>query len=123
MAQTLTGRILSDDFARPLPGLPGSRRTWTRAQLDAAGLVPNLNMWIGAGWIYCGYCRRYQTHYAMSHAGTSDCFEVCVGCDTYTGWRAPERANALGGSAHCETRTDERGSSSLTSTRSACRSG
>jgi hypothetical protein len=60
----------------------------TRAQLDAAGLVVNPNMWIGSGWLYCRICRDYRHHYAMSHRGKSDCYEVCKECETYSGEEA-----------------------------------
>lgn len=90
---SLTSVLLTDDFSRKLPGLPEWKpalRTWTRAQLDALGLVENPHMWIGDGWMHCPHCRRYQHHYAMSTPGQSDCFEVCVGCQSYTGYRSPE---------------------------------
>ena len=57
----------------------------TKAQLIADGCVPNQNMWIGDGWMFCRTCNRYSFHGAMSHQAEADCYEVCKVCDTYTG--------------------------------------
>lgn len=57
----------------------------TKADLIADGCVPNPNMWIGDGWLYCRTCERFQFHGAWSHPGETDCHEVCKVCDTYTG--------------------------------------
>jgi hypothetical protein len=55
------------------------------------GVVPNLHMWIGNGWLFCRGCQAYRYHHAYSHPGTSDCFEVCDVCHRYYG-RAAETA-------------------------------
>ena len=55
----------------------------TREEMIAAGLVENPNMWIGSGWMWCMGCGTYTYHYAMSHKGQSDCFEVCGECNVY----------------------------------------
>lgn len=44
------------------------------------GLVVNPHMWIGDGWLFCVYCKQNTLHFAMSHPGMSDCFEVCEVC-------------------------------------------
>lgn len=62
---------------------------YTRKVLDSLGLVVNRNMWIGDGWIYCKFCQKYTFHYAMSHKGKADCYEVCRECDNYTGKYSP----------------------------------
>lgn len=57
----------------------------TRTRLDRAGLVMNPHMWIGDGWFFCRTCSDYTRHYAMSHPGQADCWEVCGSCETYSG--------------------------------------
>ena len=59
----------------------------TKDHLLADGCVPNPNMWLGAGWMYCRTCQTYSQHRAFSHQGTADCYEVCNACDTYSGDR------------------------------------
>jgi len=55
------------------------------ADLVRAGLVVNLHMWLGPGFLYCPGCRRHTYHFAMSHPGQRDCWEVCRGCRSYHG--------------------------------------
>jgi len=56
----------------------------SRDELIKHGVVDNPNMWIGDAWLYCFPCNRYTYHYAMSHRGKYDCFEVCKECQQYT---------------------------------------
>jgi len=58
--------------------------TISRKELDKKGLVVNPHMWLSSGWIYCKICKDYTKHYAMSHKGKSDCYEVCSKCENYS---------------------------------------
>lgn len=62
----------------------------TREELETKGLVVNPNMPLFGGWFYCRICERYSHHYAMSHKGESDCFEICRDCNCYSGRRIVE---------------------------------
>jgi len=66
----------------------------TKAELLADGCVPNPNMWIGDGWLYCKTCEAFQFHRALSHPGVGDCYECCLVCNTYTG-RLPLKGSAM----------------------------
>lgn len=52
-------------------------------ELVDIGIVPNLNMYIGNGYMFCANCQKYTYHFAMSHRGMSDCYELCKDCDSY----------------------------------------
>ena len=57
---------------------------YTRKFLETFyGLIVNPHMYLGSAWFYCRVCREYTYHYAMSHKGQSDCFEICKKCDSF----------------------------------------
>ena len=56
----------------------------TKKELESQGLVVNPNMWLGSGWMHCKVCKKYTYHYAMSHKGQNDCYEICRESDTYS---------------------------------------
>ena len=58
---------------------------YTENELIQAGIVKNPNMWIDSGWIFCVKCNNYRFHFAMSHIGGNDCYEICQICKTYSG--------------------------------------
>lgn len=60
----------------------------SRDDMILMGLVLNPNMPIGAGFFHCPNCNHYTYHFAMSHRGLSDCFELCQDCDSYVAPRA-----------------------------------
>jgi hypothetical protein len=68
---------------------------YSRLFLEQVGLEVNPNMWLGGGWFYCAFCKEYTHHYAMSHKGQSDCFEICKKCDSYSGNKNPVTENSL----------------------------
>lgn len=45
-------------------------------------IIPNPNMWIGDGWLFCLTCDRYSFHDALSHPGERDCYLECQKCGT-----------------------------------------
>lgn len=54
-------------------------------ELNDFGLIHNPHMWLAeGGWLFCIKCNKYQHHIAMSHPRKSDCFEVCLICDTHS---------------------------------------
>lgn len=57
-------------------------------ELVAMGLVLNPNMYLGDGFMFCARCNQYTYHFAMSHTGKSDCFELCKDCNSYVAPRA-----------------------------------
>ena len=77
--------------------------SYTRAQLFAAGLVVNHHMYLAGRWFYCRSCGRNTRHYAMSHRGLADCFEVCEECDTYNGQYPCEELEEKSGSSNVKT--------------------
>lgn len=57
-------------------------------ELIVMGLVPNPNMYVGAGFMFCANCNHYTYHFAMSNRGKSDCFELCKDCNSFVAPRA-----------------------------------
>ena len=69
---------------------------FTKAQLIAAGVVPNKNAWIGDGWFYCKGHEAYAFHSAWSKPGDAVVFEICLVCDEYHGnARLPLKGSAV----------------------------
>lgn len=57
-------------------------------EMTSMGLVLNPNMYIGNGYMFCGNCNDYTYHFAMSHRGQADCYELCKDCNSYVAPRA-----------------------------------
>lgn len=61
-------------------------RTITQSELEADGAVLNPHVYLGSGFIYCGKCRQYTYHFAMTYPyPNSRVYEVCRDCKCYTG--------------------------------------
>lgn len=60
----------------------------SRDELIRMGLVLNPNMYISDGFFHCPNCNHYTYHFAMSHSGASDCFELCKDCNSFVAPRA-----------------------------------
>lgn len=65
----------------------GVRYVYSRAELEAKGLVENPHMYLGSGWLFCYVCTEYQYHLALSTPGKSDCYEVCKQCENHVSQR------------------------------------